>query len=424
MPHYIYTAMDAKGREQKGKLEAANEDAAIAEIKKMGMFPSSLKEFEPKAKGKPRAGTANAAKKKGGGFDLNNISFGPKIIKRKDLTVMTRQVAILLGAGLPLIRSLRTLEKQAKKPEIKSILGQTSDTVEGGSTFAEALALNPKTFDKLYLNMVKAGEASGALETILDRLAFFMEKSARIAGKVKSALVYPTVVLSVAGLVTTGLMIFIVPNFKKIFNELLEGEPLPMITQWVLNFSDILKEQWWIVIVTIIGIIAFFKIMNKIPSGKYALDYVKYNMPLFGPIISRSAIARFSRTLGTLMSSGVPILQALTIVKDTSGNEVVATGIQKVYDAVKEGEGIAGPLGETKIFPQMVVSMVEVGEETGKLPEMMDKIADTYEEEVDNAVGALTSMIEPLMIVGLAVVVGTIVIALFLPLTKIIEKLG
>ncbi len=421
MPHYNYTAMDAKGRELKGKLEAANEAEAIAAIKKMGMYPSSLQEFTPKSKGK---GSGSAAKKKEGGFDLNNISFGPKVIAKKDLTVTTRQLAILLSAGLPLIRSLRTLEKQAKRPEIRSILGETADTVETGSTFAEALALNPKTFDKLYLNMIKAGEASGALEIILDRLAAFMEKSARIAGKVKSAMVYPAVVLSVAGLVGVGLLIFIVPNFKKIFSELLEGEPLPALTQFLLDLSDIFKEKWYIPVATVFGIVVFFKVLNKTKYGKYGLDWVKYNMPLFGPIISRTAISRFSRTLGTLLSSGVPILQSLQIVKETSGNEIVATGIQKVYDAVKEGEGIAPPLEATKIFPQMVVSMVEVGEETGKLPEMMDKIADTYEEEVDNAVSALTSMIEPLMIVGMAVIVGTAVIALFMPLVKIIEKMG
>jgi type IV pilus assembly protein PilC len=251
-----------------------------------------------------------------------------------------------------------------------------------------------------------------------------MEKSARIAGKVKSAMVYPAVVLSVAGLVGVGLLIFIVPNFKKIFSELLEGEPLPALTQFLLNLSDIFKDKWYIPVATVFGIVVFFKLVNKTKYGKYGLDWVKYNMPLFGPIISRTAISRFSRTLGTLLSSGVPILQSLQIVKETSGNEVVASGIQKVYDAVKEGEGIAPPLEATKIFPQMVVSMVEVGEETGKLPEMMDKIADTYEEEVDNAVSALTSMIEPLMIVGMAVIVGTAVIALFMPLVKIIEKIG
>ena len=272
--------------------------------------------------------------------------------------------------------------------------------------------------------MIRAGEASGAMEVILDRLANFMESAARIAGKVKSALIYPCVILFIAIAALVGLMVFIVPNFSKIFDDLLEGEPLPGITQFLINTSDTMMNQWYFYIIGVVAIIIFFKVLVMIPQGKFAMDYCKYNMPLFGPIISKTAISRFSRTLGTLMSSGVPVLSALQIVKDTSGNEVVSKGVQTVYEAVKEGEGIASPLGKTKIFPEMVISMVEVGEETGKLPEMMDKIADTYEEEVDNAVGALTSMIEPLMIVGLAVIVGTIVVALFMPLAKIIEKLS
>ena len=327
-------------------------------------------------------------------------------------------------AGLPLIRSLRTLEKQAKNPAVKQVLGKTADTVEGGATFAEALSQHPKSFDKLYLNMVRAGEASGAMEIILDRLASFMEKAARISGKVKSAMIYPSVVLCISILAVVGLMIFIVPNFTKIFAELLEGEPLPGITVFVIDVSNTMVQQWWWYLLGILAIIVIYKITVKIPAGKYGVDWVKYNMPLFGPIISKTAISRFGRTLGTLMASGVPVLSALSIVKETSGNEVVANGIQKVHDAVKEGEGIAAPLSATKIFPEMVISMVEVGEETGKLPEMLDKIANTYDEEVDNAVSALTSMIEPLMIVGLAVIVGGIVVALFAPLVKIIEKMS
>ena len=353
-----------------------------------------------------------------------NISFGPIVIKPKQLTVVTRQLAILLNAGLPLIRSLRTLEKQSQNPAVQGVLGKTCEIVEGGATFAEALSQSPKSFDKLYLNMIRAGEASGAMEVILDRLANFMESAARIAGKVKSAMIYPCVILFIAILALVGLMLFIVPNFSKIFDDLLEGEPLPAITQFLIDTSNTMKNQWYFYIIGIVAIVIIFKITVKIPQGKYAVDYCKYNMPLFGPIISKTAISRFSRTLGTLMSSGVPVLSALSIVKDTSGNETVSSAVQKVYDAVKEGEGIAAPLGKTKIFPEMVISMVEVGEETGKLPEMLDKIADTYEEEVNNAVGALTSLIEPLMIVALAGMVGTIVIALFLPLTKIIEKMS
>jgi len=422
MPQFNYVAIDGSGKEQKGKINAESEDAVTKMLKDKGLFPTSIKSMEKGAK--PAVPKPKAKDKKGGGFNLN-ISIGASTIKTKDLTIVTRQLAILLGAGLPLIRSLRTLEKQTKNPAVKQVLGKTADTVETGATFAEALSQHPKSFDKLYLNMVRAGEASGAMEVILDRLASFMEKASRISGKVKSAMIYPTVVLTVAIAAIVGLMIFIVPNFQKIFKELLgPTEPLPAITTFVMGISDTLLSQWYMYVGGVFAIFVFFKVMNKIPIGKWALDWVKYNMPLFGPIIAKTAISRFGRTLGTLMASGVPVLNALSIVRETSGNEVVSAAIQKVHDAVKEGEGIAVPLGATKIFPEMVISMVEVGEETGKLPEMLDKIANTYDEEVDNAVGALTSMIEPLMIVGLAVIVGTIVIALFLPLTKIIEKMS
>jgi type IV pilus assembly protein PilC len=237
-------------------------------------------------------------------------------------------------------------------------------------------------------------------------------------------MIYPIVVLGVSILITAGLMIFIVPNFKKVFQELLAGEPLPALTQFVMKMSDILKNQIYLVFIAIAVGFVLFKLAKKTKYGSYGMDWARYNMPLVGPIVSKTAIARFGRTLGTLMASGVPVLNALNIVKETSGNAVVSNAIQKVHDAVKEGEGIAPPLGATNIFPQMVISMVEVGEETGKLPNMLEKIADTYEEEVDNAVGALTSMIEPLMMIGLAVVVGGIVVAMFMPMIKIIEKLG
>ena len=422
MPQFTYTAMDASGKEQKGKINAASEEAVAEELRNKKLFPTMIKPVggaKPVAKGGGPAGKGK--KKKGSAF---NMTIGAVKIKRKDLTVVTRQLAILLSAGLPLIRSLRTLERQSRNAAVRITLGKTAETVEGGATFAEALSQHPKSFDKLYLNMVRAGEASGAMEIILDRLASFMEKASRIAGKVKSAMIYPSVVLCISIAAIIGLMVFIVPNFTKIFKELLEGKPLPGITIFIINVSNTMVHQWWWYLCGIIGLVILYKVIVKIPAGKFGVDWIKYNMPLFGPIISKTAISRFGRTLGTLMASGVPVLSALAIVKETSGNEVVAHGIQKVHDAVKEGEGIAGPLSATKIFPEMVISMVEVGEETGKLPEMLDKIANTYDEEVDNAVGALTSMIEPLMIVGLAVIVGSIVVALFAPLVTIIQTLG
>ena len=422
MPQFLYTAMDSNGKERKGKIDSPSEEQAAAALKKQNLYPTSIKPAKG-AKAAPAKKGGSAGKKKKGGSGLN-MTIGTPVIKRKQLTIFTRQLAILLDAGLPLIRSLRTLERQSKDPIVKMVLGETADAVETGATFSEALAKNPKSFDKLFLNMIRAGEAAGAMETILNRLANFMESAARIAGKVKSAMIYPVVVLIVAGGVTVGLMVFIVPNFTKIFDDLLEGEPLPALTQWVISLSNMMKNQSLGMIGGIVAFIIVIKIIGKTKLGRHGFDWLKYNAPLFGPIVAKTAIARFSRTLGTLMSSGVGVLGALNIVKETAGNEVVSNAIAKVHDAVKEGEGIAPPLGATKIFPEMVISMIEVGEETGKLPDMLEKIADTYEEEVDNAVGALTSLIKPLMIVGLAVVVGSIVIALFLPLTKIIEKLG
>lgn len=423
MPVYQYSAMDSSGKERKGTKDAANEVELTAFLKEQGMFPTSIKLARAGAV-KKAAGAAGAQKtKKSSNMNLN-ISFGPVVIKPKQLTVVTRQLAILLNAGLPLIRSLRTLERQSKDPAIKKVLGEVANGVEGGATFSEALAQHPKSFDKLYLNMVRAGEAAGKLELILDRLAMFMEKAARIAGKVKSAMVYPIIVLSIAGLIGAGLMVFIVPKFEKIFTELLNGKPLPGITQAVMSVSNFMQNHSLIMLGGIVGIVIGFKLAIKTPIGKYGWDYFCYNIPLFGPIVSRSAISKFARTLGTLMGSGVPVLNSLNIVRETSGNQLVADAIQKVHDAVKEGETMASPLNATKIFPAMVISMIEVGEETGRLPEMLEKVADTYDEEVDNAVGALTSMIEPLMIVGLAVIVGGIVLALFAPLVTIIETIG
>ncbi len=427
MAKFQYTAMDSSGKEKKGTIEAANEQAVGVALKEEGMFPTSIKEAKGSGGGR-KTGKAKGGKggKKGGSMfsKLSEIQLGSVAIKKKDLTIMTRQLAILLDAGLPLVRSLKTLEKQSKNPAMKKVLAQTSESVESGLTFSESLAQNPKSFDKLYLNMVKAGEAAGALESILDRLASFMEKALRMLAKIKAAMVYPVMVMIMATCITSGLLIFIVPKFKKIFEEMLDGEPLPWLTDKVMNLSDILMNNLVLIIICLIVGAIVFKVVVATKKGRWGYDWIKYNMPLLGPIISKSSIARFSRTLGTLMGSGVPVLQALQIVRDTAGNEVVSSAVQQVHDAVKEGEGVAAPLDATKIMPAMVISMIEVGEETGKLPEMLEKIANTYDEEVDLAVEALTAMIEPIMIMFLAVVIGTIVIAMFMPLISIIEKLG
>ncbi len=419
MATYVYTALDNAGKEQKGKIQATTEDMAAVELRKRGLFPTSVRS-EIKDKIASRRQNKTAAESRG----TLAISLGPNRIPKKQLMVVTRQLATLLEAGLPLIRSLRTLERQNKKMNIKRVLGGVADAVEEGATFSEALAKYPGTFDKLFLNMVKAGEAAGAMETILSRLAFFMEKNAKIMGKIKSAMIYPVAVVVIAGGILTFLMIVIVPKFRQIFKDLTPGKSLPPLTEAVFAVSNLIQQNAIGVGIGLVVFIIFFKLVRKTSYGKYGFDFIFFRMPLFGPIVAKGSISRFARTLGTLMSAGVPVLTALNIVRDTSGNELVAHAVQTVHDAVKEGEGIAGPLSITNVFPQMVISMIEVGEETGRLPDMLDKIADTYEEEVDNAVNALTSLIEPLLIVFLGGVVGTIVIAMFLPLISLVDNLS
>ncbi|MGI5923053.1 MAG: type II secretion system F family protein [Lentisphaeria bacterium] len=414
MAKFQYTAMDGNGKEKKGVIEAENEQEASAQLKQQGLFPTSL--TASKAAGK----TAGKGKT-GGGFGM-----GMPKIPRKDLTTTTRQLATLLQAGLPLVRAIRTLERQAKgqRPQLNKVLGNLADQVEGGATFSEALAAHPKSFNKLYVSMVRAGEASGAMEVVLVRLAEFMEKAARIAGKVKSAMMYPMSVLVIAGGITAGLMVFIVPKFAKMFDEMLPGEGLPGITLLVVNISNMMANHALAFITGVVIFVIVFRLLLKTKPGAYAFDWVALKCPPFNALVIRNTSARFCRTLGTLMASGVAVLQALQIVKDTAGNELVSRAIQDVHDAVKEGEGMTKPLEASKVFPLMLCSMVEVGEETGALPDMLNRVAGVYEEEVDRAVEGLTSMIEPLMIVFLAVVVGGIVIAMFAPMVKMIDKLG
>ena len=421
MPLYQYTAMDATGKETKGFKDAPNEMAVAKFLKDQGMHPTGIK---------PATGAA-AKKATGGGNEQKKsllsmeINIGPLKIAGKDLTILTRQLAILLEAGLPLVRALRTLEKQAKNPAVRKILGKIAASVEGGAGFSEALAQFPTSFDNLYVNMVRAGEASGKLDLILNRLASFREKAAKIAGKVKSAMTYPIIVLIIAISMTAGLMVGVVPKFEKMFKGMLgENAQLPELTMLVVNISRTLQEHIVIVLVIVAVLIVGIHLAGKTAGGKLFLDTIKFKMPLIGSLVSKNSISKFARTLGTLTSSAVPALDALKIVRDTADNALIAKAVQQIHDAVKEGETMSSVLSTTNIFPVMVVSMIEVGEETAKTPEMLEKIADTYDDEVDNAVAALTSMIEPLLMMFLAVVVGGIVIAMFLPLIKIIETLS
>ena len=432
MPKYNYVAMDSRGKETKGVLEVASQNEAIGRIKEMGYFPTKVVEVDKaKPKDEKKGATpgapakTQAGKKKGGGMSMNiNIPGLSGKVKPKTLTVFTRQLATLVEAGLPLLRGLRVLEKQEKSATLKRILGQLGLAIEGGSTFSEALAQHPKVFNRLFVNMVKAGEMGGVLEVVLKRLSEFMEKAQKIKGKVIAAMFYPAAVISVAVIIMAILMVFVVPKFKEIFAGMLEGAQLPEFTQFVLGISDAIKNHF---IISIIGVVVVVILMNlsvRTKLGRRLFDRVKLHAPVLGPVISKVAIARFTRTLGTLVSSGVPILQALTIVKETAGNVVIGDAVAAVHESVKEGETITAPLEASRVFPPMVISMVDVGEQTGALPEMLMKIADNYDEEVDNAVAAMTSLLEPIMIVFLAIIVGSIVIALFLPLIKIMDTLG
>lgn len=431
MPKFNYVAMDSRGKETKGTLEVANQNEAIGRLKEMGFFPTKVVEATEKAgkdadkgaKGAAKGGKAAGAKSGGGGINIKIPGFGGKV-KTKVLTTFTRQLATLVDAGLPLLRGLRVLEKQEKNPVLKGIIGELGRSIEGGSTFSEGLAQHPKVFNRLFVNMVKAGELGGVLEVVLARLAEFMEKAEKIKGKVVAAMFYPVAVMVVAVAILMVLMIWVIPKFKDIFKDMLPGEGLPPFTRFVLAISEAVKDH--ILIVMAVGAVIAFALVSFIKTrfGRKLFDRFKLNMPVLGSVITKVAIARFTRTLGTLISSGVPILQSLNIVKETSGNVVIGDAVGAVHESVKEGETITAPLEAANVFPPMVISMVDVGEQTGALPEMLMKIADNFDEEVDNAVAAMTSLLEPIMIVFLAVIVGSIVIALFLPLIKLMEGIG
>lgn len=427
MPTYSYTALDQGGSEKSGAIEAQSESDAISKIREKGMFPTEVVEggaSKKKKKTKSPAGT-EAASGGGGGMNMElRLPAFMSRVKPKQLMVFTRQLATLVNAGLPLLRCMQVLKRQEKTPALVRALDDISESIQSGSTFADALTSHPRVFNRLYINMVKAGEVGGVLDVVLNRLAEFMEKAQKIKNKVVGAMVYPIVVLVMAGLILTFLMIVVIPKFEEIFEDLLEGQELPALTQIVMNISRNFGTQIPLVIGLIVGIVILMKVLRRFEGAGYVMDYVKLKMPIFGALLSRTSISRFSRTLGTLLTSGVPVLQALNIVRDTAGNAVISRAVVRVHDAVKEGENIAPPLEAAGVFPPIVISMVEVGEETGDLPEMLMKVADNYDDEVDNAVAGLTSVIEPLLIVFLALIVGVIVIALFLPLISVIGNLS
>ena len=360
-------------------------------------------------------GGAGAAKKRSRQFVIG------RAISTRGLAVFTRQLATLVRAGMPILRSLEVLARQEKRPAFKEVIERIADTIRSGGNFSDGLAANERVFDRLYINMVRAGEAGGVLDVVLERLAVFMEKAQRIRGKVKSAMIYPVIIVCVATAIVSVLMVFVVPTFRSIFRDMLKGQPLPALTEGLLAVSNFLRDHALYAFGSLPVLYVGLRAFGKTRTGARLFDWLLIHLPVLGELFLKAAIARFTRTFGTLLASGVPILQALVITLDTSGNVHVANAINVVHDRVKEGDNVAKPLESTQVFPGMVTSMIEVGEETGALPDMLLRIADTYDEEVDTAVAGLTSIIEPVMIVVMGGIVGGMVVAMYLPMFKLIS---
>ena len=447
MAIFEYVATDATGNSVEGTFEASDDQDARNILAQYNLTPTSLSQQGTAPAPTPTptavtpamdltgsnssASTAGAKiakksskvkkKKKGGLLDIE-IGGGPN---NEDISVFTRQMSTLIQAGLPLLRSLEVMIKQQeKKPKFKKMLESVAEKVSSGGTLSDGLAMYPKTFDKLYVNMVRAGEAGGVLDLVLTRLAQFQEKSIRTIKKVKSAMIYPSVIMFVAVGIVTLLMMVVVPQFESIFEQMLRGAPLPGPTQIVVDISDLFSSNPILVLGGMAGSIMGVVLLKKTKQGSKGFDWLGLHVPVVRDVVSKSNVSRITRTFGTLLSSGVPILQALQITGDTLTNFFFVKAMTNIHNAVRDGESMAVQMNREPVFPTMVTSMVEIGEETGELPDMLTRIADNFDEDVDNAVAGVTSLIEPVMIVFLAVVVGFIVIALFLPIVSIIENLG
>lgn len=414
MPVFQYEAMDNTGLEVKDTIEAPTEQDAQALIREKGFYVTKITE-KTKKKKKDGAAKQQQGPKKKQTFTIGGVS-------AKKLTMFTRQLSTLQDAGLPILRSLRILEGQEKPGALKNSLMGVIEDVESGNTLSEAMAKQPKAFDNLYVNMVKAGEAGGALEIILQRLAEFKERSQSLKRKVKGAMIYPVAVITVATGIVGFIMYWIIPKFKAIFQDF--GVELPSITEVLINMSDLVVNYWYLIPVIPFTLFVMIKLIKKNKTGAYIIDRIALKIPIIGKIIQKSTIARTCRTLGTLISSGVPILEALSIARDTAGNEVFRKAFDHIYSSIREGESMAVPLRETRITDDLVVNMVDVGEETGALDNMLYKVADIYDEEVAVLVEGLISLLEPLMVVVLGLIVGFIVIALFMPLVKLLNELS
>ncbi|MGE0480512.1 MAG: type II secretion system F family protein [Phycisphaerae bacterium] len=418
MAVFQYEALNETGQEVKGEIEAPSKEEAVAKVRGLRYFPTKVIEKVDKKKVAARKEAGGPTRRKAAGTGFGWVS-------TKQLTQFTRQLSTLQDAGLPILRSIRILEQQQKPGMLRNSLKQVSEDVEGGATLSEAMARHPKAFDRLYCNMVAAGEAGGVLDVVLQRLADFMEKAQRLRRKVIGAMIYPIVVITIAMTITLAIVIFLVPKFRDIFKDF--GAKLPAPTEFLIAFSNWLLSGtppgWAIIIFSPLLIILLLKLIRQGQTGRLVLDHLKIRVPVLGPIVSKSSIARFTRTLGTLISAGVPILEAITITRDTTGNEIYAGMLRKVHDGIREGDSFANPLRASKCVDSIVVNMVDVGEETGELDKMLLKVADNYDDEVDTAVASLVSLLEPILVIVLGGIVGFIVVSLYLPMINLIQSL-
>ncbi len=413
MGTFTFQAMNSKGDEVRDEIEAGSQEEAVNKIRELGLFPTQVR--QKAARRTAGAAAAPTAARKKGAMTLGGVS-------NKELCNFTRQLSTLQDAGLPLVRSLKILEGQMKPCKLKDVLTDVADDVESGSTFSEALAKHPRAFDRLYVNMVRAGEAGGVLDTILDRLAEFKEKARALRRKIIGAMIYPVVVITIATAILILIMTIIVPKFQEIFRSF--GQQLPVMTKLLIGTATWLQNYILFIIMIPFIVYIAFKLIKRTRGGRYFFDNVKLHMPIFGQIASKSTVSQFCRTLGTLIASGVPILEALNIVRDTTGNEVIARAIGKVHDSIREGDTIAEPLRASGVVDEIVVNMIDVGEETGELDKMLIKVADTFDDEVDTLVASMMSLIEPLIIVVLGGAVAFIVISLFLPLVALMTSVS
>ncbi len=436
MPSFQYEALDEAGKPQKGTISATTSDEAIARIRSQGYFPTSVREQKARNKQKGGGGSsastkrASSAKKK----NWTELSINIGGVGNKQLTTFTRQLSVLQDAGLPILRSLSILEQQQKPGLLKDILGEVHEDVSSGSSLSDAMGKHPKAFNRLYVKMIAAGEVGGVLDLILQRLADFMEKAAKLKRRIIGAMIYPAVVILVAFVIVMGIMILIVPKFIDIFEDF--DTELPGLTVFLIWFAkwlagpligkngnpgQMIPGLVWVCLSPFFIYFAL-KLIRKSNGGKAATDWIMLRLPVAGNLVRKATIAKFTRTLGTLVNAGVPILDAITITSETTGNYIFAKALMGVHDSVRQGESFAEPLRQAKVCDPIVVNMIDVGEETGDLDKMLSKIADNYDEEVDVAVASLVSLLEPIMVVLLGGIVGFIVIALFLPLIKLMQS--